>query len=200
MERAAGFFVQRIVLLRLSVETDVERDESVDPAGLDLLPASPFAEGYNQLSELGSPVSEMVDADAAVAAEGVNFLKRVADYGRPEMSDMERFGAVRRRVLNYNSLAFPFVFCSCLRVAYKRSAMFFAPAPDIFAATSTPSSDSLTTCSAASPPGFIFSIPPSSSCPYTGSAGSTLLQHGSSACSRAHTVYTSLHMPASYAH
>ena len=50
------------------------------------------------------------------------------------------------------SRALPLVLCSCFKTETSNIATSFAADPDSFAATSKPSSESLTTCSAASPP------------------------------------------------
>ena len=50
------------------------------------------------------------------------------------------------------SRALPLVLCSCFKTEMSNIATSFAAEPDSFAATSKPSSESLTTCSAASPP------------------------------------------------
>lgn len=51
----------------LVVYAHIKRDKLVDAAFFDLLPVAPLAIGDNELPELRSPVSEMVDAHTGVA-------------------------------------------------------------------------------------------------------------------------------------
>ena len=59
--------VERGILLRLLMKSDIKSDKLIDSSVSNRLLAAPFAVGNDQLSELSAPVSEMIDADAVPA-------------------------------------------------------------------------------------------------------------------------------------
>ena len=70
--------VQRRILLRFPVETDIERHKRVNPAGFHFLLIAPFAIGNNELSELRAPVPQMVYPHAFIAQKGIYLIQRIA--------------------------------------------------------------------------------------------------------------------------
>ena len=92
--------VQRRILLRFPVETDIESHKRVNPAGFHFLLIAPFAIGNNELSELRAPVAEMIYPDAVPAGEGIEHFQRMPDDRRAEMPDVEGLCNVWRGVVD----------------------------------------------------------------------------------------------------
>ena len=87
------------------VDHDVELHQLVDTALLDLLLTAPQAVGQDELTELGAPVAEVVDAHALVARELMELLEGVTDDGGAQVSDVEGLGHVGGGVVQHHLLA-----------------------------------------------------------------------------------------------
>ena len=68
------FIVEGGILFRFLVELDVQIDQRVALTGFDGGTVAPSLVRNDHLAELGTPVAEVVDADAVIAAEGVQLL------------------------------------------------------------------------------------------------------------------------------
>ena len=115
-ELGARLVVQLGVCFGFLMELHIQRHKLVYLLFLDLLAAAPFAVGNYELTELGSPVAEMVHTHAFIPRKFIQELERVTDNGRTEMSDMERLCDIRRGIVKHDRFSFADI----------RSAVFFA--------------------------------------------------------------------------
>ena len=88
-ELCSCLVIKTCVLFCFLVELYVKLNESVDALALDLFTVAPALECNDLLTVLGTPVTEMIDADAVVSAELMEQFQGVTDYGRTQVSDME---------------------------------------------------------------------------------------------------------------
>ena len=109
MEFRSCFVVERRILFGFFVELYINLDKLVDSAFLYSLTVSPLAESYYLLTELSSPVTEMVYADAVITGKLVEQLQRVTDDCRAEVTDMERLAYVGGGIVKNDCLSLSFV-------------------------------------------------------------------------------------------
>src|SRR5690606_3422116 len=67
---------------------------------------SPSSVGYDYFTELGSPVTKLVDLLNIVAHVFPDSGQRMTDYCGPQVGNAERFCDVRRRKVDYNCFAY----------------------------------------------------------------------------------------------
>ena len=78
-----------LLCLYLIVDSYVELYELVNSTLLYRLLVTPLLISDDELTELSTPVTEIVDAYALISRELVEKLQRVADNGWTEVADME---------------------------------------------------------------------------------------------------------------
>ena len=81
------------------METDVQFCHGIDAALFHFFPGTPFLIGADHLTELGAPVSQMVDPNGPVTQEIENTFQAVADHGGGQMTDMETLGYIDGRIV-----------------------------------------------------------------------------------------------------
>ena len=87
------------------MEFNVELDKLINSTVLNFFLASPKTISNDKLTELCSPVAEVVDSDAFVACELVKLLKRMTYDGSSEMANVEGLRNVGRGIVENDSLA-----------------------------------------------------------------------------------------------
>ena len=101
------------------VHANVESNECVNAALFDGFLIAPFTECNDQLTELRTPVTEVIDTDAIVACVFVKKLQGVTDNGRTEMSDMEGLCNVGGRIVKNDGLALTKIMCAEINALFR---------------------------------------------------------------------------------
>ena len=104
-ELSAGLVSQRGILRDGVVDADVEIHQSVHAALFNGLAVAPLLVGHHHLTELGTPVAEVVDTHALVARELVKHFQSVTDDGRTQVTDVEGLGQIGRAVVQHHRLS-----------------------------------------------------------------------------------------------
>ena len=105
LKPGAAQIQQALVLFALLVKLHIQLNQRVHSALFHLFPASPELVGGQHLAELGSPVPQMVDAHAPIAAKTIQLIQGVSDHGGGQMSNMEALGNVDGGVIDADGLA-----------------------------------------------------------------------------------------------
>jgi len=104
MEFGSRFVLECVVVFAFVVVADVQLYEFVNAALFDGFAVAPLLVCGDLLAELGTPVAEVVDADAVITHKLVEQLEGVTDDGGTEMTDVERFHQVRGAVVENDRL------------------------------------------------------------------------------------------------
>ena len=104
------------MLLCFLVELCVIREQCLYWILCEFFLASPLSVGYYHLAELCSIVAEMVDPRDIIADRVIKLIQSVSYDRAPYMTNMERFGDIRRRVFNDNFFAVSYIRSAILGV------------------------------------------------------------------------------------
>src|SRR3989344_8140145 len=88
--------------LELIVESDIKSDQRRDRTALNLFFISPKFIGRDQLTELRSPITDIIPADHLIAKRLVDISHSIAEYRSAQMTDMHGFGNIGLGIFDNN--------------------------------------------------------------------------------------------------
>ena len=82
------------------MELRIVGQQRLDRFTNDIFLVSPPAVSTNHLAKLSAVVTQVIDSNGIISQKIIDFVNGISDHGASNMSDMERFRNVRRRIFH----------------------------------------------------------------------------------------------------